>query len=36
MHSQTIGAHIGAVRSLVLAVDAGSLSAAGRRRSAPR
>jgi DNA-binding transcriptional LysR family regulator len=31
MHSQMIGAHLGAVRSLVLAVDAGSLTDAGRR-----
>lgn len=31
MRSQIIGAHLAAVRSLVLAVDAGSLSDAGRR-----
>jgi DNA-binding transcriptional LysR family regulator len=31
MRSQVIGNHLGAVRSLVLAVDAGSLSDAGRR-----
>src|SRR5262252_9255112 len=31
MRSQIIGAHLGAVRSLVLAVELGSLSEAGRR-----
>jgi DNA-binding transcriptional LysR family regulator len=31
MRSQIIGAHLGAVRSFVLAVDAGSLTEAGRR-----
>ena len=31
MHSQIIGSHLPAVRSLVLAVEAGSLSDAGRR-----